>query len=750
LAATQSASATAAALLAAQAKAVAANTAFAKAAQARAASAQAAQAKAAAARAAVVRAAQAKAASAKAASARAAQAKAASAQAAAARAAHAQAASAKAASVRAAQAKAASAVAAQVKAAAVKAARAKAASDKAAAVKAAMARAALTKAAAVRAAQVKAASAKTAAVKAARAKAASAKAASAKAASEKAAQIKADGRADADQAGRTKPAGVGQAVRGGSAAAEQAAEAEAAATAVVAEKAARAKAAQVRTVQSRAASARAATERAKQFKAESAYVTVAADDAVQVEAELVRGAAVAAEDAVQVEAESVRGVAVRGVAVAAEGIEQVKAESARVAEIARKIKAEQAKNVSAEAQKEAPADPMAARPEVAETGTVLTGVVVTNDKRAQIESARFEAVAKMEDVHLAGNFEHAKAGSAATEAAKRRNLIGTNREPLVVPHTKGRTVATTAAAAGWGSESPRLGVRAVGARSAVRPLEMSLLLDSSDAGMIREAGVLKSAARRKARRRRGGVLVGVLGVAVAALLVGQAVRGDRPATVTVLPAASALPAVKAPPSVPARANADSVDVAPTRVAASFRFVGGYGPMLGRAGTVREFRVAVERGLGQGNGTDFAEQVDAVLGDRRSWIASKDFKLQRVPRSVPTDFTIYLASARTSTRLCADGGLSTDGFTSCRLPGQIIINADLWAKGSRSYAAKLADYRAYTVNHEVGHQFGYGHEACLGRGEPAPVMQQQTYGLRGCHANSWPYLDGKRYAGEPVD
>ncbi|MFI5839785.1 DUF3152 domain-containing protein [Catenuloplanes sp. NPDC051500] len=222
------------------------------------------------------------------------------------------------------------------------------------------------------------------------------------------------------------------------------------------------------------------------------------------------------------------------------------------------------------------------------------------------------------------------------------------------------------------------------------------------------------------------------------------------------PSSAPPPGGEAPPppggEAPAPAMTATPEVTGTFAAQGsgrFDYAAGPGPILGRAGSLRRFQVGSEAGAGV-SADAFATEVDRILGDQRSWIASGQLRLQRVPRGQAAEFTIYLATPKTSERMCAEGGLATSGYTSCRLVGKVIINVARWQSAIPDYGAPLSAYRAYAINHEVGHQLGHGHEACPGAGSPAPVMQQQTYGLRGCLANAWPYLTGRRYEGKPVD
>lgn len=171
-----------------------------------------------------------------------------------------------------------------------------------------------------------------------------------------------------------------------------------------------------------------------------------------------------------------------------------------------------------------------------------------------------------------------------------------------------------------------------------------------------------------------------------------------------------------------------------------------GPVAGAGGPLLRYRIGVQDGLGVGL-DEFAATVESTLSDPRSWTGGGTLRLQRVSGGDGYDFTIYLVSPQRSEQLCLTDGLHTQQYTSCRLSdGRVVINSDRWLHAIPDYGAPLAEYRAYAINHEVGHQLGHQHELCPGPGSPAPVMQQQTYGLKGCTAYGWPYRDGELYTG----
>lgn len=187
----------------------------------------------------------------------------------------------------------------------------------------------------------------------------------------------------------------------------------------------------------------------------------------------------------------------------------------------------------------------------------------------------------------------------------------------------------------------------------------------------------------------------------------------------------------------------------------FAVAPGRGPVLGTAGRLRRFRVAVERGTPE-RLADFADAVDAVLGDPRGWVASRRVRLIRVPAGAPHEFTVYLATPATAGRMCATGGVNIrvggEPFTSCRVGAAVVINLARWRLSTPSYVSNeipLSVYRQYVINHEVGHALGNGHVRCPDAGRPAPVMMQQTLGLGGCRPNAWPYLNGRGYSGPPM-
>ncbi|WFE23277.1 DUF3152 domain-containing protein [Solwaraspora sp. WMMD937] len=286
----------------------------------------------------------------------------------------------------------------------------------------------------------------------------------------------------------------------------------------------------------------------------------------------------------------------------------------------------------------------------------------------------------------------------------------------------------------------------------------------------------RSAHRRQRRgasrtRRRwlrwpvlAAVLVTVLGLAAIGFALPRVgVGGDRDA-VAAPPGdtTAATSSVEPPPTTgPPPTTAPPAPVlrlsgtAPSAGSGEFDFSTKQGKIAGRSGTLRRYRVAVEIGAEE-DVEAFGDAVEKLLSDERSWIGGGQLRLQRVPDQAGHDFTVYLATAQTAARMCQAGwvDIRIDGepYTSCRAQGQAIINLDRWRFSVDHYVSgevPLDVYRAYVINHEVGHELGHGHERCPGEGEPAPVMMQQTLFLNGCVANPWPFLAGERYAGPPL-
>ncbi|MEU2245262.1 DUF3152 domain-containing protein [Streptomyces sp. NPDC019224] len=159
-----------------------------------------------------------------------------------------------------------------------------------------------------------------------------------------------------------------------------------------------------------------------------------------------------------------------------------------------------------------------------------------------------------------------------------------------------------------------------------------------------------------------------------------------------------------------------------------------------------YRVEVEDGSGV-DPDEAADRIAGILAAPRGWGQGGTRSFHRVA-SGPAGLVVRIATAATTDRSCARGGMNTRGEVNCRIGETVMVNLKRWQTGSPEFDGPLNDYRALIINHEVGHWLGRGHETCPGAGRPAPAMMQQIYGLKGCVANAWPYDENGAYLGGP--
>ena len=223
--------------------------------------------------------------------------------------------------------------------------------------------------------------------------------------------------------------------------------------------------------------------------------------------------------------------------------------------------------------------------------------------------------------------------------------------------------------------------------------------------------------------------------------------GTSSSTAASTPSVLPLPDDGRPSDAPAQGDAEPTEVPPPaadaatyveRGAGTVSVVDGGSPVYG-TGPLRRFVVEVEDGIDV-DGAGFAEAVEETLGDPRSWGNGGQMSFQRVGAQAAAagdyEFRVSLVSPGSMETYCP--GVGTGGYTSCRYGERAVINLARWATAVPDYQGDVATYRQYVVNHEVGHALGNGHEDCPGPGQLAPVMQQQTLGLKGCTKNAWPY------------
>ena len=146
-----------------------------------------------------------------------------------------------------------------------------------------------------------------------------------------------------------------------------------------------------------------------------------------------------------------------------------------------------------------------------------------------------------------------------------------------------------------------------------------------------------------------------------------------------------------------------------------------------------YRIAY-RGTITANKSEFRTQVNQILNDPRGW-RSTGIAFKEVQSG--GSMTVYLANASSMTSFSS----SCSSNWSCRVGRNVVINQERWKHSTSTWrkakGTTLSGYRHMVVNHETGHWLGWKHRSCGGKGKRAPLMMQQSKGLKGCKPNPWP-------------
>lgn len=130
-----------------------------------------------------------------------------------------------------------------------------------------------------------------------------------------------------------------------------------------------------------------------------------------------------------------------------------------------------------------------------------------------------------------------------------------------------------------------------------------------------------------------------------------------------------------------------------------------------------------------NPTHFKEEIEAYLADPDGWV-SQGYRF-RYTTTQPRVVIELTDASSLAQKGCYDATLSCAEVNGRRM----YLNANRWIRGAPKSKLELKHYRQYMVTHEMGHILGHDHVRCLGKGQPAPLMMQQTLGIGQCKPNT---------------
>lgn len=160
------------------------------------------------------------------------------------------------------------------------------------------------------------------------------------------------------------------------------------------------------------------------------------------------------------------------------------------------------------------------------------------------------------------------------------------------------------------------------------------------------------------------------------------------------------------------------------------------PLVGMIHTVK---FLYEEGIGI-DGTAYGVEAFEYLDDPGAWRSAANVSFtplgdSEISGGATADLTFALVSPSFAQKICAR--TNTPGQGVCFTGDMVVISAQSWALGAKTYQGNLGEFRRYLINHGTGLAFGQPVRDCAAAGAPAPIMMPQAATLGKCRANPWP-------------